>query len=296
MLEEKIKRLNDSLNQMSKTEILEKNRIDQEKNQKDFEELRIALQTGKCNYCGNPINYFSKQKPCLHWLLKPKRFKKKHFPLLYKIKSFHEIEAYLKWVANIEKPFQNISNIKDEKSSSKFIEETIKYKNLEWSFSCSNNDREGHKDAYEGTVPHYHFQMREDGNVVINYNGFHIPFSDYDEFCFALKEGKFDRLRSAHIQSAGMQELFDLDQEIFIDNLKVSNDVDNAQLNTGIMIEADEGTTMSGDHLMDLLEESKRTGTSMAKLAKKIPNSKISVIVEPGSAVPEIAKRKRNRK
>jgi hypothetical protein len=291
--EERIKKFNDSIVEMSIEEINDKNNIENKKAEEDFKKLKESLSEGKCHYCNNQIDYFSKQKPCLHWLLKPKRFKKKHFPLLYNIKSFHEIEAYLRWVANIEKPFKNISNLIDEKSNSKLIEETIKYKNLEWSFSCSHGDRKGHQGKFEGSMPHYHFQMKEDGNVVINYNGFHIPFVDHDEFCFALKEGKFERLRSVHTHGAGMQELFELDPDTFIDNLKVSDDVDSATINTSIMISADEGTTISGDQIADLFEESKATGVSMAKLVKNI---KTQVYIEPGLGVPEIAKRNKNRK
>jgi hypothetical protein len=183
---------------------------------------------------------------------------------LYEQKSFHQLEAYLRWVANCDKPFKNINDLVEEKSSTKFIEETIRYKNIEWSFSCSHGDRAGHKDKHEGRMPHYHFQMKVDGNVVINYNGFHIPFDDYDEFSFAVKADKFDRLKARHVQGAGMQSMFDhMSPEEIVDGMRYAENENDAELDVGIMIQADEGTTISGEDIADMLEERKRTGVSI---------------------------------
>lgn len=295
--EDRIKKFNEYLDAIPSEELLARNNEQHDRDERDFEELKAALAEGGCNYCGNPISHFSDKKPCFHWLLKPKGFKKKHFPLLFREKSFHQLEAYLRWVANCDKPFKNINDLVEEKSSSKFIEETIRYKNIEWSFSCSHGDRIGHKDKHEGRVPHYHFQMKVDGNVIINYNGFHIPFDDYDEFSFAVKAGRFDRLKAGHVHGAGMQAIFEnIDPEELIDGLRYTEDEENALLNTSIFVQADEGTTISGDEIIELIEERNRTGVSMAKLVKKLKNVKVQTLITPGPGVPKIDSRNANRR
>ncbi len=273
-----------------------KNEEQRKKDEIDFQGLKVALAKGECYYCGYPISQFSEKKPCFHWLLKPKGFKKRHLPLLYEQKGFHQLEAYLRWVANCEEPFKNINDLVEEKSSSKIIEETIRYKNIEWSFSCSLSDRQGHKDSFKGKEPHYHFQMKVDGQVIINYGGFHLPFNDDDEFSFAVKENKFDRLRSAHVHGASMQTMIDhMTPEEIVDGMKYTENQDEAAWDVGVLIEADEGTTISGDDIANLLKERKRTGTPIAKLVQKLKNVKIQTVLSPGPGVPEIASRgKRN--
>lgn len=291
-----VKHFNELLNSLPQEELNEKGRQQQIDDDRQFEELKAGLENGVCSYCGNQLGHFSVHKPCFHWLLNPKGFKKKHFPILFEDKSFHQIEAYLRWVANCEKTLVNINDLVEEKSPSKIIEETIKYKNLEWSFSCSKGCFKGLEHKYEGKFPHYHFQMRVDGQVMINYNGFHIPFTEYDFFSFAIKDGKFDKLRAAYIHGAGMQSFMDgfTDEEI-IENVRYTDNEETAHVRMGTLIVADEGTTISGDEIADLMEERKRTGESMAKLIRRIKNVTVTTTIEPGPGVPEIASRTPNR-
>lgn len=289
----KISKFNKFLNSLPFEKIKFKNEKEIKKAKKDFEKLKDGLSRGMCSFCGYSLAHFSVNKPCFHWLLKPNGFKKKHFPILFKEKSYNQIDAYLRWVANCDKYIQNINDLKEEKSSNKFIETTIIYKNLEWSFSCSHSDLEGHKNKHKGRLPHYHFQMKVDDNVIINYAGFHIPFSDYDEFCFAVERNDFDRLKSIHTHGAGMQSLKDnLTPEELVDGLKYTEDESNAQLNTNILIMAEKGSTISGEEITKLLEEREKTGVSMAKLAYKLKNVNIQIFISPGPAVPKIASRK----
>ncbi len=129
--DDRIKKLNERLNGIPLEKLHAEDEKQHKKNGEDFQALKTALAEDRCNYCGNPLSHFSEKKPCFHWLLKPNGFKKRHFPLLYKQKDFHHLEAYLRWVANCDKPMKNINDLVEEKSSSKFIEETIRYKNIE---------------------------------------------------------------------------------------------------------------------------------------------------------------------
>lgn len=293
------KKFNELLNSIPLEEMQKRNDEELDKTKKDFEEFQIALAQGKCNFCGYPLTHFSERKPCFHWLLaKTKGFKKKHFPLIFGQKSYHEINPYLRWVANSgNEPVRNINDLVEEKSSSKIIEESIRYKNVEWSFSCSQGDMEGHKNAHEGQMPHYHFQMKVNGLVVINYSGFHVPFSEYDHFCFAVARGEFDRLRGGHIEGAGMQAFYDQfsPEEILDRMVATDGDDDKAPFHTQTLVTADEGTTISGDDIADIMEEHKRTKVPIAKLIRRLKNVTAVSYITPGPGVPEIAARRPNR-
>jgi hypothetical protein len=290
-----IRRFNERLDSLTPEFIEKKNAEELQKAEKDFQALKEALSEGMCSFCGYPLTHFTPKKPCFHWLLwEPRGLKKKHFPILFEVKSFHEIEAYLRWVANTEAPMQNINDLVEEKSCSKVIETTIKYNNLEWSFSCSESDFEGHKNKSQGKEPHYHFQMKKNGFVVINYNEFHIPFNDYDEFSFAVKEGKFEKIKGGHVHGAGMQTYFDnVSPEEILDKMVTADDETKAQFHVGTMVEADEGTTISGDEIEAMIKESKKTGIPVSKLLRNLKNAKVVTYIEPGPGVPELAKRKK---
>ena len=295
------KRFNEYLNDLPLEELQARNEKELGKTAKDFEEFKKALAEGKCSFCGYPLTHFSEKKSCFHWLLNQARgFKaKKHFHLIYEQKSYHMLNPYLRWVANSgDEPVRNINDLVEEKSSKKVIEETIRYKTLEWSFSSSRGCFEGLEDTHLGKMPHYHFQMKVNGLVVIKYNSFHIPFTDYDQFCFAVARGEFERLKGGHIEGAGMQTLFELfSPEELLDLMQKSPEDDESkmQFNIQTMVQADEGTTISGDDIADLMEEHKRTGVPMAKLLRKLKDVKATSIINPGPGVPEIAARKPNR-
>ncbi len=291
-IEKKNAALNKFLEDIRYEELKERNDKEFAEAEKDFLELKEALKFGNCSICGHSLSQFSEKKPCLHWLLKTKGFKKKHFSLLYAKYNFHRMDAYLRWVANAEEPLKNINDLVEEKSSSKKIETTIKYKNLEWSFSCANSDYSGHHNRKVGREPHYHFQMKVDGNVMINYNGFHIPFHGEDFFGFSLSEGKIKKLGFKRIHGAGMQALLDeFSSEELLDQMVRAENFDDAQLHTSTLVEAAPGTTISGTDIANLYEEHKKTGIPMARLFKKMQNVKTMSIISPGPGVPDLAKR-----
>lgn len=291
--EEQIKRFNQRINAVPMEVLLKKNDEQLAKNEQEFTALKRSLSEGKCSYCGNLLTHFSDKKPCLHWLLfEANGVKKKHLPLLFDIKSYHEIEAYLRWVANTVALMRNINDLTVEKSDSKVFETTIVYKNLEWSLSCSKGDMEGHKDKYYGKEPHYHIQIKKNGMVIVKYADFHIPFNDFDEFSFAVKDNKLDKLKGGHLHGAGMQTLFDnATLEEILDGMVKADDESTAHFHMDTIVEADEGTTISGDDLADLMEESNRTGVPLSKLMRNLKNVRVATFIEPGAGIPEIAKR-----
>lgn len=293
---EEIKRRCDAVNKhletLSNEEIGKFNADENERNERDFQALKEALERGYCIYCNNLLTHFSDKKPCFHWLLKPKGFKKRHFPLLYVQKSFHRLDAYLRWVATTEAPLKNINDLTEEKSPSKEIETTIRYKNLEWSFSCSRGDYAGHLDKREGKMPHYHFQMKVNGEVIINYGAFHIPFHEEDFFGFAVKSGQIKKMKHRNIQGATIQTFLDhIPSEQLLESMQSTNDPEDATFRMQTILEADEGTAIKGEDIAKIFGEHKRTGVPMAKLLRKLENVKQKTFISPGPGLPELAKR-----
>lgn len=291
---DKYSEFNEFLSNIPQQKLKEISDKDRERAEKDFREFKTALKRGQCSYCEQSIEYFCSNRPCFHWLLNPNGFKKKHFPLLYKNYGFHQIESYLRWVANTETPVRNINDLTSEKNPAKLIEETIKYKKMEWSFSCSQGDYDGHEDKHDGQMPHFHFQMKSDGYVLINYGGFHVPFNEYDHFVFAIKHGNIDKLKYDYSYGAGVQSLMErLTPEALLNGMKNSpKDIEDGEFHLSTSIEADPGTTISGDEIADLIKESKETGIPLAKLVRKLKNVKIVTLIIPGPAIPKIAGRK----
>ncbi len=263
----------------------------------DFEKVKKALHKGSCSFCSQGINYFDKKNPCLHWLLwQATSLKKKHFSQLFKEKGFHNISTYLRWIANCEKPFVNINDLTEEGKSTNIIDLTVRYKNLEWSFICSKNDKQGHPGTQKGKDPHYHFQMKKDELVVIKY-GFHFPFTDYDEFCFAMSDKKLDKLRANDGKAAGIQTILNNTEPQDIINIMTHSDSEEEALfKNDILIEAEEGHTISGDEIADMIKERDITGVPMVKLVEKLKNVKLTRIISPGPAIPKKSQRAPNRK
>lgn len=150
------------------------------KTNEEHQRFLKCLKEGNCYLCSQSFKHFDLQNSCIHWLLGshgPKEFnKKKHLYQINKKFSYHQIDAYFRWLANSEILFSNINDLEIEKDPTKIIEHTIKYKNLEWSFSCSKGDYCGHPQTQSGNFPHYHLQMRQDKRTIISFSQFHLPF------------------------------------------------------------------------------------------------------------------------
>lgn len=146
-------------------------------------------------------------------------------------------------------------------------------------------------------MPHYHLQMKIDGRIFISYSDFHIPFTDYDLWVFAAKRGDFGKIKPLSIYDIGMQGVLDqVPAENLLEGMRSTLQEDQATFNLSTMLEADPGTTISGDEIADMIEESKKTGIPLAKLIRRLKNVRATTIIQPGPGVPEIAGRKGGRK
>lgn len=161
-------------------------RHEDEQNKRDFTSLCDSLNEGQCSLCDHALDYYDESSPCFHILLNPQIKRKMREQLFNKPVSFIKLYTYLSWIANSDKPFENINDLPSNPLSNHLFESTIRYKNIEWSFSLKTGDYEGHKGKQIGSASHYHFQMTVDGNVVIPYNKTHIQFEPYDYLYFEM--------------------------------------------------------------------------------------------------------------
>jgi hypothetical protein len=250
-----------------------------------------------CYLCGRPLASFSEKNVCLHWLLKPKGFKKKHFPSLGPIYGFFRMQSYLRWLANQEGFAMNINDMKDENAEHKISEVTICYRHLEWSFSCNESDYLGHSSTHHGRAPHFHFQMRVGGKQFINYSDFHVPFVRDDII-------KIESIRAfpevfAHEFPFGWGMQDSLREEMLPEIINCASirteDDDPSVFSISTVAQAEEGHLISGDDIADLIEEAKREKVALASLVHKLPHAMSQIIVSPGSDVVDKAPRCRRK-
>lgn len=183
-------------------------------NLKDFIALKEALQEGKCSLCGKSIDVCDEQSPCFHFLLNPKLKGNSRDALLSKPNSFIQLYTYLAWVANTQQPFFNVNDIISDIANNRLFESTIRYKNIEWSFSFKQSDFEGHQNAKIGNLPHYHFHMTVDGRPIAIFNKCHINFIPYDFLMFEIiKQG------AADVDTQFASGLETLKQSVFVNML-----------------------------------------------------------------------------
>jgi len=287
-----IKNLLDEMTDLQREKI---NEQQQEDVRKEYESFLENVKVGKCYLCGDYFSKLDEDKSCIHWLLGPfgpNEFKKnKHFHLVYERFAFHQMDAYFRWLANYEKPMTNINDL--DEGSDKIIEHTILYKNIEWSFSCSKGDFQGHKDSFSGKYPHYHFQMRVDNLPVISFSEFHVPFLDYDHFVFAVKNGELgEKVRHIGGNGAGSKELFENLKEEDLPLLRHSENEKDAPFHIDTFLIAKPGQGIKSEDINKLIEEAKKTGKTFAELSKNIKEANRQTIISPGDGIPEKLKRK----
>jgi len=269
-----------------------------EANEEEYKKFRSALDKGICYICSSKLDTFIVEKPCLHWLLRPEGFNKKHFPLVYRKFSYFRIQPFLRWLANTEVLAVNINDLAEETNPKKLFEYTIKYKGLEWSFSCSKGDPAGHFSIYKDVrSPHYHFQMRIDRKPFIDYGDFHIPFKTEDFFHLPIALGRVPNARYVHGRGMGMQDAMTfMDPEQIVDGARRAEDDSSAMYHMSTLVEAEPGKGISGDEISEILKKHKQTGEPLAKLVKGLKNVRsIRTFIEPGPKVPEQAGRKESK-
>lgn len=256
-------------------------------------EFSATFAQGDCYLCKHPLSSFSKKRPCLHWFLKPKGFKKNDIPAVAEHFSAFQIQTYLRWVANTEAFARNINDLVEEGTGTKLIELTIRYRNLEWSLSCAESDCSGHQTSQHAKHPHYHLQMRLDRRPFANFSDFHLPLHEDDVLSLEARRRLPNVVKHKFPHGEGMADLLnDETVEALIKCGETSaGQEDEASLKLDTIAIADDGKTISGDDLYELILEAKAKGVTVASLMHKLKNATTQVFVTPGPGVVEQAPR-----
>jgi hypothetical protein len=282
---------------LSKDELKHLNQKDHDRNVAEYEEFKEGYKNGICYLCGKPFKTISKNNPCIHWLLRQCKFKKKDSPKVFGEFDYHQVAAFLRWVANQERFQSNINDLNEEKSEKKVISYTIKWKNIEWTFDCSKNDYDGHGGS-KMDFPHYHFQVRIDGRQFINFKDYHIPFSKQDIFTLELRKEEPDFFHhSFGFGGSGMQEAVEVDPNMILANNVSTDNEKEATYHIQTIVMAEE-SPISGEVIQEIIEENKRTGKLQAHIAqeKLKGKAKIRTIISPVDTIPDIAKRPKHKR
>ena len=277
------------------------------KNAKQYQEMKLEYQEfvklfkkGRCHFCFDNLDFVDYNKPCCHWLLCPDKMKVKKFLLKLlmtekckTVGGFFQIQMYLRWIAKQESLFLNINDFESEIAERKMVELTIKYKNLEWSFSIDPSDYEGHQKSAINNYPHYHLQIKKNGFVILKFNDFHIPLSDGDLFFFQIKKECPEIPFQNPFGESAEEILKNMTghEEDFIKTLKTAKNLSRDMFHTTTLLEAKDGKEISGNEFAQILKENKKTGVPLAVLAKKLKNVKQTTIISPGDGIIEIQKR-----
>ena len=271
-----------------------------QKTQEEYSRFEASYRNDECYLCGKPFSTISKDAPCLHWLLRRCKFKPKDIKLIYSKFGYTNVAAFLRWCANIEKPLVNINDITFEMKEGKIISNTIKWKNIERTFDCSESDFKGHPNS-ASDFPHYHFQMRIDGRQFINFNSYHLPFTREDIFALIMSRQYPDKfIYNFGEQGEGMgmaMELVGTDPDV-LEDMTRTTDENEAVYHLSTTVLAAEGETISGDLLAELIEQSNKTGEPVSSLLHKhmSPSTVVRTYVSPSDNTPEITPRTEHKK
>jgi len=253
--------------------------------QESYEKFEAALTDGICPSCKKPIKTFSRKKPCLHWLFRPNGFKKKEFPLVYQKYGYRRISAFLRWAANTESPIANINDLREEHSGRSFIDFSARWKHIVWSFSCNDNDFTG-KESGKIDFPHYHFQMRIDNQQFINYQDFHIPFTEEDLFLLNLQRDHSDIFKHGYGPAKSFQDLPEDEASIakFVESIQPTKEQSEADVRLDTILVSEDGFTE--EEIREAFEEAERTGRNKASvLQERFGNSQVTTFVSPGDSI-----------
>lgn len=250
-----------------------------------------AFAQGRCSICEDALDAFNEKAPCLHWFLRPAGVKKKHYPAVAKIFGMMSIQSWIRWVANEGGWAKNIADTADEDH---VVQVTARYGDYEWSISCGKTDFSGHA-GKESSFPHYHLQMSINGRPFISYNDFH--FRIHDNELAILKAMEATGVKSKFVFGESFDDLMSVVEPEWVIDHPVDRDGDqeSAPFSLDTLIFADEGTTMRGEDIKEMIEKAKRDGVTFASRAHTIPNSSAKTIISEGPGVVDPAPREGGR-
>jgi hypothetical protein len=270
-------------------EIARVNDLSRKEAAEQHKQFTEAFKAGRCSFCGDALTAFDPAKPCRHWLLKPEGVRKEHIEEIATLFSWSVLENYVRWLANEEAFAKNINDLADE-GTGKLLELTVKYKNLEWSFSCGASDLVGHDSGGEHSkLPHWHFQMYVDGKPFVRYNDFHIPLSEADAGFLEFMRRNPGKVQRRLAGGAGMNEVFDesmLEQLVTIGRSGTTDEeAEGAPIKLDTIVMAEPGKAINGEDIYKLIQEAKAEGVTVTSKLRGLKDVSVQTFVSPGPGV-----------
>jgi hypothetical protein len=297
--EELEKFVSETLSKIPQEEIDNRNKEEVENSAKEYEKFLKHFDEGICYLCGRKLDHVNFEEPCFHWFLRRNnRLKKKHFEKIFKDISYTKIQAYLRWIASTQKSLNHINDIDENIKNPQNFEATIRFENLQWSFACSESDIIGH--GKQSNFPHFHFEMKIDSKPFIRFSDFHIKILNEDLFTINMSKFHPDKFKHNFGQAVTFKNMFEeFTPEELIDNATINYDETEKtekMFNMQTVLIAEEGNLISGDDIADMIEESKRTGVSIAKLSQKLEGVRQQTVISPTEQLVEHSERSNPRK
>lgn len=288
--------IRDFFKNLSPEKIAELNYKQFEEAEKEHNEFLNALEKGCCYLCGMKLSYFNESEECLHWFLLPDGIRKKHFDnFLAKKIGYFQLESYLRWMANSVENIKNINDLKNENPNGKLIEDTIKFKNIEWSINFGITDLEGHTNSNNANFPHFHIQIFKDNLPFIRFNDYHVPFSKHDLFKLESIRNS-DLVEHLYLHGEGISVIENENELKWFDEKMVPcKNEDEATFHTRSLFIIPNEESITVEQLNNLKQVAKEKAIPVRKYIKElIPNVIIYSKVHPGKGV--VKKKTRNKR
>ncbi|WP_346314309.1 hypothetical protein [Acinetobacter sp. CWB-B33] len=133
--------------------------------------------------------------------------------------------------------------------------------------------------------------MRIDGRPFINFNEFHVPFSEEDLAILDLRENH-KVVQNFGAAGSGMQDAVTVDPEKVVELASPTESEEDATYHFSTLVDMSEHP-ISGDELYDIQMEAKAQGKSFTYMLKKKLGDrvKIQTVISPAESIPDIAVR-----
>lgn len=246
-----------------------------------------AFREGSCYLCDERLDHFEEKKPCLHWLLRPTGFRKKHVPAMTAAYGMMQTQSWLRWVASEGAFARNITDTAEENGF--VVQTTIRYDVYQWSISCGQTDFVGHGNQ---RFPHYHLQMWIDGRPFISYGDFHIRLHADEVAALTAIQATGGMVKSKFPHGESFEDLVAATSADWVIDAPVAEGNEaEAPFNISTVMIAKPGTTIRGEDLYDMFAKARETKVTIASLAREFPGAVSQSVVTPGPGVVEPAVR-----
>jgi hypothetical protein len=138
--------------------------------------------------------------------------------------------------------------------------------------------------------------MRIDNRPFINYSDLHLPLTKGDILSIEARRRLPHIVKHKFPFGEGMSDVLNDDTVEALVSQSSGGAVDGAPLHFDTIVMADEGKTIRGEDLYNIIEEAKAKGVTAASLMHKLPNANTRVLVTPGPGVVKQAPRKSRKK